>query len=162
MYEEITFRTPATYFGMDALSHVGKEASKLGAGKVLVVTGPTVKKAGILDKALSFLKAEDLTVEVNIQDRDTPEPATDATEASIPFPWAPSPTRPKRTPPQSRQAKPAEPPAEAAPPADPSAEKGPTQPGPDVGPVELTPEELAALMGRRPPDSSSPPREGPP
>jgi len=80
MFEEITFRTPATFFGMDALGHVGKEAEKLGAGNVLVVTGPTVKKAGILDKALSFLKAEDLKVEVNIQDRDTPEPATDVVE----------------------------------------------------------------------------------
>jgi len=97
-----------------------------------------------------------------VERSEPPEPATDATEASIPFPWSPSPTRPKRTPPQSRPPKPAEPPAEAAPAADPSAEKGPTRPGPDVGPVELTPEELAALMGRRPPDSSSPPREGPP
>ena len=80
MYEEITFRTPATFFGMDTIKQVGLEAKKLGAGKVLIVSGPTVQEAGILDTALGFLEAEDLTVEINIQDRDTPEPATDVVE----------------------------------------------------------------------------------
>lgn len=80
MFEEITFRTPATFFGMDAVRQVGIEAKKLGAGKVLIVTGPTVQKAGILDKVMTFLTKEDLSVEINIQDRDTPEPATDVVE----------------------------------------------------------------------------------
>ena len=80
MFETIQFRTPATFFGMDTLSHVGIEAKKLGAGKVLIVTGPTVQKVGIFDKAMSYLKAEDLSVEVNVQDRDTPEPATEVVE----------------------------------------------------------------------------------
>jgi alcohol dehydrogenase len=80
MFETIQFRTPATFFGMDVLNQVGKEAVKLGAGKVLVVTGPTIKKAGILDKTLFFLKEEGLKVEVNVQDRDTPEPATEVVE----------------------------------------------------------------------------------
>ena len=80
MFETIQFKAPATIFGMDTLNQVGLEAKKLGAGKVLVVSGPTVKKAGILDKALEFCKAENLTVEVNIQDRDTPEPATNIVE----------------------------------------------------------------------------------
>lgn len=80
MFESIQFRTPATFFGMDALNQVGIEAKKLGAGKVLIVTGPTVQKVGILDKAMTFLEAENLSVEVNVQDRDTPEPATDVVE----------------------------------------------------------------------------------
>ena len=80
MFETIQFRTPATFFGMDTINQVGLEAKKLGAGKVLIVSGPSVKKAGILDNALGFLKAEDLTVKVNIQDRDTPEPATEVVE----------------------------------------------------------------------------------
>jgi alcohol dehydrogenase class IV len=82
MFETIQFRTPATFFGMDMINQLGKEAKKLGAGKVLIVSGPMVQKAGILDKALGFLKAGDLTVEVNIQERDTPEPATDVVEAT--------------------------------------------------------------------------------
>lgn len=80
MFETIQFRTPATFFGMETLKQVGQEARKLGAGKVMVVTGPTVQKAGILDKAMTFLKAEGLKVETNIQERDTPEPATDVVE----------------------------------------------------------------------------------
>ena len=44
------------------------------------MTGPNVKQAGVLDKALSFLKAESIDVEVNIQGRDTPEPATTVVE----------------------------------------------------------------------------------
>jgi alcohol dehydrogenase class IV len=80
MFETIPFRTPSTFFGMDAINGIGVEAKKLGAGKVLIVTGPSVQKSGILDKALSFLEKENLTVEVNIQKRDTPEPATDVVE----------------------------------------------------------------------------------
>ena len=56
MFETIPFRTPATFFGMDTINGIGVEAKKLGAGKVLIVTGPAVQKAGILDKALSFLR----------------------------------------------------------------------------------------------------------
>jgi alcohol dehydrogenase len=80
MFESIQFRTPATFFGMDALNQVGIEAKKLGAGKVLIVTGPTIQQTGILDRAKTFLEAENLSVEVNVQDRDTPEPATDVVE----------------------------------------------------------------------------------
>ena len=80
MFETIPFRTPSTFFGMDSINQIGVEAKKLGAGKVLIVTGPSVKKAGILDKVLSFVNKENLAVEVNIQDRDTPEPATDVVE----------------------------------------------------------------------------------
>jgi alcohol dehydrogenase len=65
---------------MDTINQIGQQAKKLGAGRVLLVTGPNVKEAGILDKTLGFLKAESLDVEVNIQGRDTPEPATSVVE----------------------------------------------------------------------------------
>lgn len=80
MFQQIPFRTPSAIFGMDTIHQVGTEAKKLGAGRVLLVTGPTVQKAGILDKAVSYLKAEAVEAEINVQDRDTPEPATEIVE----------------------------------------------------------------------------------
>jgi alcohol dehydrogenase class IV len=80
MFQNISFQTPSIIFGIDALNQLGKEAVKLGAGRALLVTGPRVQKAGLLDRAASILAAESITVEVNIQDRDTPEPATDVVE----------------------------------------------------------------------------------
>jgi len=80
MYQVIPFVTPSIMFGMDTINQIGQQAKKLGAGRVLLVTGPNVKEAGILDKTLGFLKAESLDVEVNIQGRDTPEPATSVVE----------------------------------------------------------------------------------
>ena len=65
MYQEIQFRTPAAIFGMDTIDQVGPEAKKLGAGRTLLVTGPRVKKAGILEKALSSLKSENIDVELS-------------------------------------------------------------------------------------------------
>jgi len=80
MYQLIQFRTPNVLFGMDTISQIGQEAKKLGAGRVLLVTGPKVKAAGILEKAASFLKGESISVEVAVEDRDTPEPATTVVE----------------------------------------------------------------------------------
>lgn len=80
MFQNILFQTPSILFGMDVLNQLGKEAVKLGAGRALLVTGPRVQKAGLLDRAAAILEAESITVEVNIQDRDTPEPATDVVE----------------------------------------------------------------------------------
>jgi alcohol dehydrogenase len=80
MFQNILFQTPSILFGMDVLNQLGKEAVKLGAGRALLVTGPRVKKAGLLDRAASILEAESITVEVNVQDRDTPEPATEVVE----------------------------------------------------------------------------------
>lgn len=91
---------------------------------------------------------------------DTPEPAIseepvaeDAREP-IPFPWAPSTRRPQRIPPKAHAA-PTEPAAPAPPPANPTP---PAAPMPRQ-PVELTAEELAALMGR-PMASDTSAREG--
>lgn len=82
MFQNIVFQTPAVIFGIDALKQIGQQAAKLGAGSVLLITGPQVKKAGLLEKTESFLKTEGISVKVNIQDRDTPEPATDVVEAT--------------------------------------------------------------------------------
>jgi len=80
MFQVIQFATPSIIFGMDTIGQIGQQAKKLGAGRVLLVTGPHVKEAGILDRVLGFLKAESLDVEINIQGRDTPEPATSVVE----------------------------------------------------------------------------------
>jgi len=80
MFQVIPFATPSIIFGMDTINQIGTQAKKLGAGRILLVTGPNVKAAGILDKVMGYLKAESLDVEVNIQGRDTPEPATSVVE----------------------------------------------------------------------------------
>lgn len=82
MFQNIVFQTPTIIFGIDAVKQIGEQARKLGAGRVLLISGPRVQKAGLLDKAVSFLKAEGIAVEVNIQDRDTPEPATEVVEGT--------------------------------------------------------------------------------
>ena len=80
MFQNIVFQTPTIIFGIDAIKQLGEQAKKLGAGRALLISGPRVQKAGLLDKAASFLKAEGIAAEVNIQDRDTPEPATEVVE----------------------------------------------------------------------------------
>lgn len=80
MYQMIQFNTPSIIFGMDSILQVGIQAKKLGAGRVLLISGPHVKEAGLLDRALAPLRGEKLEVEVNIQGRDTPEPATEVVE----------------------------------------------------------------------------------
>lgn len=80
MFQNILFQTPTIIFGIDSINQIGAQAKKLGAGRVLLVSGPSVKKAGALDKVLGLLEKEGIAVEVNLQDRDTPEPATDVVE----------------------------------------------------------------------------------
>ena len=82
MFQNILFQTPTIIFGIDAIKQVGEQAKKLGAGRVLLISGPRVQKAGVLEKVKSYLEAEKIKVEVNIQDRDTPEPATEVVEAT--------------------------------------------------------------------------------
>ncbi len=85
MFQTIEFRTPSVHFGMDAVLRIGKEAKRLGGHRVLIVTGPRVRAAGLLDKALSSLKIESLEVEVIVEERDTPEPATTVVEEVADF-----------------------------------------------------------------------------
>lgn len=80
MFQNILFQTPTIIFGYDSLRQIGQQAKKLGAGRALLISGPRVQQAGILDKALAYLKEEGVAVEVNIQDRDTPEPAVEVVE----------------------------------------------------------------------------------
>jgi alcohol dehydrogenase len=80
MFQSIEFRTPHVVFGLDSILRIGKEAKRLGGHRVLVVTGPRVNAAGLLEKALASLKTEKLDVEVIIEERDTPEPATTVVE----------------------------------------------------------------------------------
>ncbi len=85
MFQTIEFKTPSVHFGMDAVQKVGKEAKRLRGHRVLIVTGPQVRAAGLLDKALSSLKTELLDVEVIVEERDTPEPATTVGEEVADF-----------------------------------------------------------------------------
>lgn len=82
MFEKIQFRTPSTHFGIDAINNVGKEAKNLGALKALLVSGPSIAKTGMMDKVISLLRTESVEVDVNIQERNTPEPTTDIVEAT--------------------------------------------------------------------------------
>jgi len=77
MYQLIQFKTPSILFGMDTINQIGQEAKKLGAGRVLLVTGPRVKAAGILEKAVSFLKGESISVEVAVEDPTRPKEKKD-------------------------------------------------------------------------------------
>jgi hypothetical protein len=75
------------------------------------------------------------------------EQAETAAAPPVPVPWVPNPARPRRTPPPG--SKPAADARDEAGGSDPQAGARPT-------PVELTPEELAALLGKpRPPDAGS-------
>ncbi len=83
-----------------------------------------------------------LATPIDIDD-DSLKPPEEPNRA-IPFPWAPAPNRPKRTPP-SAQASTEPPPGPRTPPGE--TPQPPEPPGRPTAP-ELTPEELAALMGR--------------
>lgn len=80
MFQTIDFRAPTILFGLNSVDEIGKQAKSLGARRILLITGPTIWKAGLAERAMSSLKAEGLEVETNIQGRDTPEPATDVAE----------------------------------------------------------------------------------
>jgi alcohol dehydrogenase len=80
MFQNILFQTPTIIFGIDAINQIGEQAKKLGAGRALLITGPRVEQAGVLEKVRLLLEAVGVTVQVNIQERDTPEPATEVVE----------------------------------------------------------------------------------
>lgn len=80
MHQVFPFTTPLIQFGMDTIDTLGQEAKNLGAGKVLIVTGPSVAKHGALDRAITSLKAVSIEYVVDIVERDTPEPATSIAE----------------------------------------------------------------------------------
>ncbi|GGK16863.1 alcohol dehydrogenase [Caldalkalibacillus thermarum] len=59
------FRTPnELIMGVGSVNTVGREAKKLGAHKVLVVTDKVIRKTGILDQVISPLQEEQLLVDI--------------------------------------------------------------------------------------------------
>jgi alcohol dehydrogenase YqhD (iron-dependent ADH family) len=56
MFQTFPFKTPSIHFGLGAVSLLGKEVQKLGGKKVMVITGPSVKKAGMLDSVMASLE----------------------------------------------------------------------------------------------------------
>ncbi|MCE5281150.1 MAG: iron-containing alcohol dehydrogenase, partial [Deltaproteobacteria bacterium] len=57
MFQNILFQTPTILFGIDSIKQIGEQAAKLGAGKALLISGPQVQKAGVLDKVKAYLDA---------------------------------------------------------------------------------------------------------
>lgn len=80
MFQVLSFKTPSIHFGNGTISILRDELKRLDSHRVLIITGPTVKKAGILEKALAACEGSSLEIEVNIQGRDTPEPGTHIAE----------------------------------------------------------------------------------
>ncbi len=80
MWQEIPFATPDIVCGMDAVRHVGSKAKGLGAKRVYVLTGPSVKSSGALDKVMDSIKSAGIDCDVSVQQRSTPEPTTELAE----------------------------------------------------------------------------------
>lgn len=101
-----------------------------------------------------------LVAEPETASQELSESAVDGDEQPIPFPWAPSRQRPQRTPPPANRREP--PAGETARSVEPAPEAQMTG-APDrasaASTVELTAEELAALMGK-PGRAHAPPRPG--
>ena len=85
MYQDINFVTPNIHFGMHAVEKVGPEAVRLGAKKVLIVTGPNVQKSGAADQVLDSLKKAGVAAELMVETRNTPEPTTALAEETAAF-----------------------------------------------------------------------------
>lgn len=81
MWKNIAFVTPDIAFGIDSVNSVAEKVKSLNGKRVLVVTGPSVKSAGILDKVLDPIKSEKIDYDVNVLQRSTTEPTTDLAEA---------------------------------------------------------------------------------
>jgi alcohol dehydrogenase class IV len=80
MFQTFPFNTPLIHFGLDTIKQLGREVEKLGAKRALLITGPTIAKSDVLNKAKASLEARSIDYEVNIQGRDTPEPGTHIAE----------------------------------------------------------------------------------
>ncbi|MBN1103447.1 MAG: iron-containing alcohol dehydrogenase [Deltaproteobacteria bacterium] len=82
MFQTFPFSTPLIHFGLDTIHLLGQEVVRLGAKRSLLITGPTISESSILEKAKASLESRSIDYEVNIQGRDTPEPATHIAEAA--------------------------------------------------------------------------------
>lgn len=81
MFKSFLFNTPEILFGIDTIYEVGVEAKKLGAKKVLFLSGNNVKKNGYVEKVEDLLKKEGIEVITILESRRTPEPTTDLPES---------------------------------------------------------------------------------
>ncbi|HUV45460.1 MAG TPA: iron-containing alcohol dehydrogenase, partial [Dehalococcoidia bacterium] len=70
-------------FGTGAVEQLGKEVKNIGAKKVAIITGPVIKKTGVLDKVTNVLKKTGLDCE--IWDKVESEPSVEVGEAAIQF-----------------------------------------------------------------------------
>lgn len=51
MFQSFPFNAPLIQFGFDTIKQLGPEVEKLGSKRALVITGPTIAKSDILEKA---------------------------------------------------------------------------------------------------------------
>lgn len=73
MLKSFGFRTPEwILFGVDAVSRLGIEAKRLGAGRVMIITDQGVAKAGLVDRITDPLKKEG--IDFAVFDQVEPEP----------------------------------------------------------------------------------------
>ncbi|MPM13952.1 Long-chain-alcohol dehydrogenase 1 [bioreactor metagenome] len=85
MWEDIKFVTPDVVFGMDTVRCVGDKIKALNGKRVLIITGPSVKSSGALDKVLESVKNAGIDFDVNVQNRTTSEPTTDLAEEAAKY-----------------------------------------------------------------------------
>ncbi|GAB1428682.1 hypothetical protein MASR2M17_21120 [Aminivibrio sp.] len=80
MWQNIAFVTQ-TLLLVWMQSIVSLKVKRLNGKRLLIVTGPSVKSAGILDRVLEPIKNEKTRLyDVNILQRSTTEPTTDLAE----------------------------------------------------------------------------------
>lgn len=61
MFKALHLRIPGwIHFGFDTARQVGPEARRLGAGRVLLLTGPKVANSGLLEPVFESIRAQDL------------------------------------------------------------------------------------------------------
>jgi alcohol dehydrogenase class IV len=64
MFQPLIWKTPEwMHFGFGTVLQVGPEAKRLGAGKVMVLSGPNVAKSGLMEPVFDSLKAAGLDFE---------------------------------------------------------------------------------------------------
>lgn len=80
MWQQIPFATPDILFGMDTVSQTGGKVKKLDGKRALIITGPSVKASGALEKVFNSIKKEGIDCDVNVQQRSTSEPTTELAE----------------------------------------------------------------------------------
>jgi len=63
-------------FGLDAVKHIGEKAKKLGGKTVLIVTGETIERIGLIDKVKNSLDKKGF--EIDVFNKVSPDPSLEA------------------------------------------------------------------------------------